>query len=58
MNRKLKMDTLGVIVGNRSFFPDHLCKAGRAEVLQVLADEGIKAIALDPEARALSRSPA
>ena len=49
MNRKLKMDTLGVIVGNRSFFPDHLCKTGRAEVLQVLADEGIKAIALDPD---------
>ena len=48
MDRKLKMDTLGVIVGNRSFFPGHLCKSGRTEVLQVLADEGIKTIALDP----------
>ena len=38
--------TLGVIVGNRGFFPDHLCETGRAEVLRVLEEEGIKAIAL------------
>ena len=31
-----KKPTLGIIVGNRGFFPDHLCKAGRAEVLRVL----------------------
>jgi L-fucose isomerase-like protein len=39
--------TLGVIVGNRGFFPDHLCETGRQEVLQVLAEEGIGAITLD-----------
>ena len=39
--------TLGVIVGNRGFFPDHLCEAGRQEVLRVLAEEGIGAIILD-----------
>jgi len=50
MERKLKIDTLGVVVGNRGFFPDHLCKSGRTEVLQVLAEEGIKAVALDPDA--------
>ena len=41
--------TLGVIVGNRGFFPDHLCDSGRATVLEVLAQEGIRAIALTPE---------
>jgi L-fucose isomerase-like protein len=41
--------TLGVIVGNRGFFPKHLCDTGRAEVLRVLADEGIEAVALGAE---------
>jgi len=38
--------TLGVIVGNRGFFPDHLCKTGRETVLKVLQNEGINAVAL------------
>ena len=41
--------TLGVIVGNRGFFPGHLCEVGRATVLKVLAEEGVNAIALTPE---------
>jgi len=41
--------TLGVIVGNRGFFPSHLCETGRETVLKVLEEEGIKAIALAPE---------
>ncbi len=41
--------TLGVIVGNRGFFPSHLCKAGREIVLKVLEEEGVKVIALTPE---------
>ncbi len=36
--------TLGVIVGNRGFFPDHLCVTGRQEVLDVLAKHHIKTI--------------
>jgi L-fucose isomerase-like protein len=40
---------LGVIVGNRGFFPDHLCKSGRETVLQVLEEEGIQTVALTPE---------
>ena len=36
--------TLGVIVGNRGFFPDHLCQTGREAVLRVLAEEGIEAV--------------
>jgi len=45
----LRQPTLGVIVGNRGFFPDHLCDTGRKTILKVLEAEGIKAIALTPE---------
>ena len=45
----MKKTTLGVIVGNRGFFPDHLCETGRTEILHVLEQEGIQAIALDPD---------
>jgi L-fucose isomerase-like protein len=38
------MTTLGVIVGNRNFFPDHLCESGRKTVLEVLQQEGIRAV--------------
>jgi L-fucose isomerase-like protein len=44
-----KQATLGVIVGNRGFFPDHLCDTGRQVILKVLAEEGINAVALTPE---------
>ena len=37
--------TFGVIVGNRGFFPAHLCSTGRAEVLAALEQEGIRAVA-------------
>lgn len=40
----MKTTTLGVIIGNRGFFPDHLCKSGRATILKVLAKAGVKAI--------------
>ncbi len=39
---------LGVIVGNRAFFPDELCREGREELLRVLAEEGIGQISLSP----------
>jgi L-fucose isomerase-like protein len=45
----MKKITLGVIVGNRGFFPSHLCEAGRATILKVLEEEGIQAVALSPE---------
>ncbi len=47
MNKK---PTLGVIVGNRGFFPDHLCDTGRTTILRVLETEGIAPIALEREA--------
>lgn len=43
------MTTLGVIVGNRGFFPSHLAQSGRATILEVLEEEGIGAVALTPE---------
>ena len=41
--------TFGVIVGNRGFFPDHLAKTGREEILSVLQGVGATAIVLGPE---------
>ena len=41
--------TLGVIVGNRGFFPAHLCESGRTKVFDVLEKEGIKGVALGIE---------
>jgi L-fucose isomerase-like protein len=45
----MKPVTLGVIVGNRGFFPDHLCKTGRQTILNVLEAQGFKTIILDEE---------
>jgi L-fucose isomerase-like protein len=42
----MKPVTLGLLVGNRGFFPDHLCQTGRKKMLEVLAAEGIQVIAL------------
>jgi len=41
---------MGLIVGNRGFFPDHLAKTGREEMIQVLQGAGIDVIVLGPEA--------
>jgi L-fucose isomerase-like protein len=41
--------TFGLIVGNRGFFPGHLAKSGREELLAVLEKAGAKAIVLSPE---------
>ncbi len=42
----MKPVTVGLIVGNRGFFPSHLCESGRAEMLQTLESAGFKVIAL------------
>lgn len=41
--------TLGVIFGNRGFFPSKLCEEGRTTLLKVLKEEGIDAVTLAPE---------
>jgi L-fucose isomerase-like protein len=40
--------TMGVIVGNRGFFPDHLANSGRQEILRALENAGMDVVALDP----------
>jgi len=41
-----KRTTLGVIVGNRGFFPTHLCVEGRKTILKVLEEEGFDVVVL------------
>ena len=38
--------TLGIIVGNRGFFPAHLCDTGRKEILATLSRLGIETVIL------------
>jgi L-fucose isomerase-like protein len=44
-----KKMTFGVIVGTRGFFPGHLAKSGREEIISVLKAAGAEAIVLSPE---------
>ena len=45
-NKKM---TMGVIIGNRGFFPGQLAKSGREEMIQALAKAGMDSIVLGPE---------
>jgi L-fucose isomerase-like protein len=45
-NRKMMM---GLIVGNRGFFPDHLARSGRDEMTQVLQKAGMDVVVLGTE---------
>jgi len=45
---KKKM-TMGVIIGNRGFFPDQLAKSGREEMIQALANAGMDSVVLGPD---------
>src|SRR5467141_1565588 len=44
-----KKMTMGLIVGNRGFFPDHLAKSGREEMLRILEAAGMDVVALTTE---------
>jgi L-fucose isomerase-like protein len=44
-----KKMTMGIIVGNRGFFPDHLAKTGREEIIRALETAGMDVVALTPE---------
>lgn len=44
-----KKPTVGVVFGNRGFFPDSLVEEGRRRMLAVLSEAGVKAIVLSPE---------
>jgi len=41
--------TFGLIIGNRGFFPDHLAKSGREEMIRAVEGVGMKAVVLGPE---------
>ena len=41
--------TIGLIVGNRGFFPDHLAKSGREEMIAVLKKAGVEVVVLGPD---------
>lgn len=49
--RSVKRPVLGVVIGNRGFFPTHLCEAGRKAILKVLDGEGFDAVVLPETAR-------
>ena len=44
-----KKMTFGLIVGNRGFFPDHLAKSGREEMIAVLNAAGYDVVCPTPE---------
>ncbi len=44
-----KKMTMGLIVGNRGFFPDHLAKTGREEMMRALDRAGMECVVLGPE---------
>jgi len=46
---KLATAKLGLIVGNRGFFPGHLAAEGRQDMLRVLSAAGVEVIALEKE---------
>ena len=48
-----KKITLGVIIGNRDFFPDSLITSGRKDILEVLSELDIDAVILDVNATKL-----
>jgi L-fucose isomerase-like protein len=45
-NKKM---TMGLIIGNRGFFPDHLAKTGREDMMRVLQQAGMDCIVLTPD---------
>jgi L-fucose isomerase-like protein len=46
MSEKL---TMGIIIGNRGFFPDHLAKSGREEMIQAVRNACMEPVVLGPE---------
>jgi L-fucose isomerase-like protein len=50
---QLKQTTLGVIIGNRDFFPDQLVTEARADILTLFEELGIKSIMVDDTATKL-----
>ena len=49
MSSSSAKQTFGLIVGNRGFFPDHLAKSGREDMIRVLETAGYGVVVLGPE---------
>ena len=49
------MITLGVVVGNRGFFPAHLCDTGRKEILATLEKLGFGVVILPIDGHQIRR---
>ncbi len=49
MSTEKKKMTMGLIVGNRGFFPGHLAESGRREMMQALQEAGMEVVALGAE---------
>jgi L-fucose isomerase-like protein len=50
VKKDIRSVTLGVIIGNRGFFPAHLCADGRTQILAALERAGIRAVIVDADA--------
>jgi L-fucose isomerase-like protein len=44
-----KQMTMGLLIGNRGFFPDHLARSGREAMIRALQGAGINAVVLGPD---------
>src|SRR6202167_6046817 len=44
-----KKMTMGLIIGNRGFFPDHLAKAGRDDMMHAVNSAGMDYVVLNPD---------
>jgi L-fucose isomerase-like protein len=44
-----KKMTMGLIIGNRGFFPDHLARDGRTEMTRVLESAGMNVVVASPD---------
>jgi len=44
-----KKMTMGLIIGNRGFFPDHLAKTGREEMMHAVERAGMEYVVMGPE---------
>ena len=51
------MTTLGLLMGNRGFFPAELCEQGRKTILAVLKEEGITLAELEIPGYTPSKEP-
>ena len=45
----MKKNTLGIVIGNRDFFPDHLITEARKDILDLLSKNKIESVILSDQ---------